>query len=457
MHPALVRRVLYPAYRALKHDRVLWYLEEMRRVQAADPEQIRDYAWNKLHKMLEYAYRHVPYYRNLFERLGTAPEEIKTEADLAKLPVLRKGDIQADPESFIPDDYPVGDLSRDSTGGSTGENLYFNVGREAREAASANAVRMNEWIGIDIGDKVAYLWGTPIDLERSRRWAIALKIWFSNQMILSAYRMDESSLEEYVKRLRRFKPDLLASYPSALTYFARAIEEAGLKVPRPRAVLLSGETLYQWQREAITNALRARAYNHYGCREFGPIARECNAGQGLHIAIDRVFVEVMPSELAGDGDDTGELVITDLDNRGMPFIRYGIEDLGSITWERCDCGLNLPRLRSAIGRTFDVIRAPNGNALGGTFWTILLRQRKGIERFQVIQEELDHITIGITPSTEFSDESRDFILKKVREACGPDWRGRFELKPTLASTPSGKHRFVISKLRPDEDTEAHRA
>jgi phenylacetate-CoA ligase len=447
MHPALVRKVLYPAYRALRRDRVLAYLEEMRRIQIAPPEEIRRFRWEKLRTLLDYAGRHVPYYRDLFKRMGIAAEAIRTETDFAELPLLRKHDILGDPEAFISEAYPRGRLSPDSTGGSTGENLYFNVGREAREAASANAIRMNEWIGIEIGDRIAYLWGTPIDVEKSRRLATALKIWLSNQMILSAYRMDESSVAQYVRRLRRFKPHMLASYPSALAHFARAVQDAGMAVPRPKALLLSGETLYNWQRDIVQEVFGSHAYDHYGCREFGPVARECKAGKGLHIACERVFVEVIPSDLADDSGAAGEIVITDLDNRGMPFIRYAIEDFGSITWEKCTCGLSLPRLTSTIGRTFDVVRAPNGNALGGTFWTILLRQRKGIERFQVIQDGLDEITIAIRPTADFTDDTRNFILAKVREACGPGMRVRFELKPDLETTPAGKHRFVISRLK----------
>ena len=139
MHPALVRRILYPAYRALRHDRVLAYLEEMRRIQVAEPEDIRRFRWEKLRTLLDYAARNVPYYRDLFKRMGVAPEAIRTETDFAALPLLRKRDILRDPEAFVSEVYPRSRLSRDSTGGSTGENLFFSVGREARQAASANA------------------------------------------------------------------------------------------------------------------------------------------------------------------------------------------------------------------------------------------------------------------------------------------------------------------------------
>lgn len=446
MHPAIVRRIIYPVFRALKRDRVLCYLDEMRRVQWLEPEAIRRYQWEKLKKLLDHAWKHVPYYGDVFGGLGITPEDIRSEEDFKRLPVLRKSDIRANSERLLADNYPRDNLAPDSTGGSTGENLYFFVGSEADQARRATTIRMNEWNGILVGDKMAMLWGTAFDMERMGKIKNAVKFWLTNQLLLSAYRMGESSMEEYVRRLKRFKPDIVVGYPSAMAHFAESILEADLNEIKPKAVVLSGETLYEWQREVIRKAFGVEPYDHYGCREFGAIARECKVRQGLHIACERVFLEVAASDKAGSDDEVGELLVTDLDSFGMPFIRYAIEDMGAITWERCECGLGLPRLKTAIGRTFDVVKAPNGNYLGGTFWTILLRKKKGVERFQVVQEELDKITIAITPTSDFSDDTRRYILDKVREACGPEMRVRFELKPDLVTTPTGKHRFVISKL-----------
>ena len=121
MDRSLVRKVLYPAYRALKRDSVLTRLAEMRRVQAMEPDAIREYQWEKLRTILTYAAKHVPYYRDMFDRLGAAPEDIKCETDLGMLPIVRKRDIRANPEAFVSDCYPGKHLTQDSTGGSTGE------------------------------------------------------------------------------------------------------------------------------------------------------------------------------------------------------------------------------------------------------------------------------------------------------------------------------------------------
>jgi phenylacetate-CoA ligase len=448
MNPSIIRKIIYPAYRRLRRDRVLAYLDEMHRVQAWEPERIREFQWDKMKRLLAYAAEHVPYYRNLFRSLGASPADFRSRDDLGGIPPLRKKDIRDNADALLSEVYPHGRLQRDSTGGSTGEFLYFWVDETSSQARRANNVRMNEWIDILVGDRMALLWGTAFDVRRSKRVVNRLRNWFSNTLLLSAYTMDARSVNEYVDRLGRFRPDLMVGYPSALTHFAEALTTRRHDEIRPRAVLVSGETLYAWQREAIEKAFGTAVYDHYGCREFGALARECKLRDGMHIAAERALFEKEVVADTESGEQVTELLVTDLDNYGMPFIRYAIEDIGTITWDKCGCGLGLPRLISAVGRTFDVVHAPNGNFLGGTFWTILLRKIKGIERFQVIQDRLDHLTIAVIPTSDFSDDTRRYVLTKVAEACGAGMKVDIELRERLEATPTGKHRFVISRIRP---------
>jgi phenylacetate-CoA ligase len=449
MNRFLTRGVLYPLYRAVKQDRVLKYLDDMRRTQRQCPDAIAALQARKLHALLAYAGEHVPYYRDLFKQLGASPGDFKAPEDLARLPILRKKDIIQNLSRMISEAYPKERLAPDSTSGSTGVNLNFYVDAGASQARSANNIRMNEWIGIRTGDKVAFLWGTAFDLARSKKLVAALRNWMTNTILLSHYTMAETSLELYTRRLIKFKPDLIVAYPSGLNHFAEYLLNKGETRIRPRAAVVSGETMFDWQRQTIEAALGAPVYNHYGCREFGALARECRLRQGLHIGCERVIVEtVSDPTLPTDGSE-GALVITDLDNYGMPMIRYAIEDLGSVTWETCGCGLGLPRLRMAGGRVFDVVRAPNGNFLGGSFWTLLMRKVKGVASFQVIQDKLDHLRVAIVPTAEFSEGDKLYLHSRIAEACGPRMNVEFEMRESIEPTRGGKHRFVVSCLGPE--------
>jgi phenylacetate-CoA ligase len=442
MNPFIIRKVIYPVYRALKRDNVLAYLDEMHRVQSLDPEEIRAFQWGKMKSLLEHAAANVPYYRRMFTGLGAEPADFKSEADLRSLPVLRKAAIRENLEDLIADGYPRSHLHHDETGGSTGQNLFFYVDRASSEARRANNVRMNEWLNVRIGDRWASLWGVRFRATGRERFFISLKNRLNNTIIFSAYKMDTASLRSYLERLRRFKPAVMMGYPSALAYLSQTMLDAGLETVSPGLILVSGETLYDWQRELIEAAFSTRVYNHYGSCEFGAMARECELRNGLHFACERVLLETLPVPDAGEG--VKELIMTDLDDYGMPFIRYAIEDHGDLDWEPCDCGLKLPRLRSMLGRAYDVVRAPNGNFLGGTFWGHILKEN--VNKFQVVQDEPDRVRITIVPDGEFGENNRKYVLERVREACGPLMRVEFEIKSDIPATRSGKHRYIISNL-----------
>jgi phenylacetate-CoA ligase len=263
---------------------------------------------------------------------------------------------------------------------------------------------------------------------------------------MSAYRMDRDSVIGYVGDLNRFRPVALIGYPSALSHMSEMMLSEGLRVRPPRVILVSGETLYDWQRSLIERAFGTSVYNHYGCCEFGAVARECPVRNGLHMAAERLLVELEPVAGLATGEEARELITTDLDNYGMPFIRYAIGDYGDLIWDKCECGLNLPRLRAMIGRTYDLVKAPNGNYLGGTFWGHILKD--GVHVFQVVQEELDRVRISVVPDGDFGEPQMNAVVAKVREACGPSMQVEFEVRERIEPTQTGKHRYVISRLSP---------
>jgi phenylacetate-CoA ligase len=440
----IVRRVLYPGFRSLRRDRVLSILAEMREVDKMNPDQVRDLQWKKLKRVLEHASLHVPYYRRVFKEIGASHEDIREPKDLLSIPLLRKQDIRENLKDLIAETAHAKALYPEETGGSTGQNLFFYFDRQAFQARKAAVIRMNEWLDVRVGDRKASLWGLRFRESKREKISRAIKCWFDNTLYISAYRMDPETVARAARRLNRFKPDMLVAYPSSLYHFARLAGSTPAGMTPPKVIIASGETLYDWQRVSIEAALDSPVYNHYGCCEFSAVARECRRREGLHVAADRVYVEAVPMIGQAPGTEMTELVITGLDNYGMPFIRYAIEDLGSITWEPCTCGLGLPRLRDVQGRVYDVIRAPNGNFLGGTFWGHILKE--GVEKFQVTQNKLDEVVITIVPTDRFGDGTKRYVLDKVREACGNEMKVIFDLKKDIDLTRSGKHRYIISNV-----------
>jgi phenylacetate-CoA ligase len=161
----------------------------------------------------------------------------------------------------------------------------------------------------------------------------------------------------------------------------------------------------------------------------------------MHLMEERVLVDVLPSE---DGSP-GRLLVTDLDNVGFPFLRYEIGDLGAIDPAPCACGRTLRKLASVAGRAFDVVRGPTGRAVGGTFWSLLLRTAvSGIENWQVLQHAPDRLEIRVTPRGVLDAAATARIRAEVATALGRGVEVELVEHDRLEPLASGKHRFVVA-------------
>jgi phenylacetate-CoA ligase len=215
-------------------------------------------------------------------------------------------------------------------------------------------------------------------------------------------------------------------------------------------VVSGGMPLHPWQRETIERMLHCKVLNRYGCEELGTIACECTEQRGLHVQAYSKHVEVV----GGDGQplpagETGYLIVTDFDNAAMPFIRYRIEDLGSLSERRCACGRLWPLIERLEGRESDFIRTPEGKMVSGISLTDNFGASiPGVFQLQLVQDQLDHIVVRIVRDQEFGDGSLQAIEALTREYFGPRMRHSCEFVPAIPLEASGKSRFVLSRIDP---------
>lgn len=442
------RYVVYPILQIYMRRDTLRHFKELEKTQWLSIDEIKKIQWKKLKNLLEYAYTNVPYYHWVFKTLNMTPKDITAPDDFRKLPLLDKEDIRNNISRIVSSNYKKRDLIPNSTGGSTGVNLNFFNDRKNSGYVSAIVLRNDHWAGLEIGDKKASLWGSPFDisLQDNLKKKISNKLF--RTLFLSSYNLSEENMFVYAKKLLQYKPKVIIAYPSPLYHFAKFLEENGIKGINPKSIISSAEVLYDYQRELIESVFQCRVFNNYGCREFDAIAQECSQHLGMHISAEHVYVEC----LKGDGEpaapgERGELVITDLDNYGMPFIRYRIGDIGVLSDRKCNCGGGLPIMEKVEGRTFDIIVGTNGKYFDGHFFSILLRTAvDGIKQFQVVQESENEINIKIVVDEVFKTEYIDTLTNKIRECCGEDMQVNFKIVDEIPPTKSGKFRFVTSKV-----------
>ncbi len=152
MNPEIVRNIIYPAYRFIRHDHVFLKLKEMESNQWLSRQELKDLQWKKLILLLEYVYENVPYYTQLFNESGLKPGDIQSHDDYLKVPVLTKEIIRNNGNRMITRDQARKGISC-NTGGSTGETLYFYKDQGATDFSAASIIRLNRWCGKDIGDR----------------------------------------------------------------------------------------------------------------------------------------------------------------------------------------------------------------------------------------------------------------------------------------------------------------
>src|SRR5208282_1388559 len=310
----------------------------------------------RLRGLLRQAGAHVPYYRELFRALGLSAADVRTLADLARLPFLSKADIRADIERLKSEH--ARHLVRSNTGGSSGEPMAFFLGRDRVSHDVAAKWRATRWWSVDIGDPEIVVWGSPIELgaqDRLRGWRDALM----RTELLPAFKMSEADLDDFVARIRRRRPKMLFGYPSALAHIARHAELHGVAMNDLgiRVAFVTAERLHNEQRRQIEATFGCCVANGYGGRDAGFIAHQCPSG-GMHITAEDIVLEIVDK----DGTplppgSTGEVVVTHLASGDFPFIRYRTGDIAVVDTSHCACGRGLPLLKEIQGRTTDFVIA----------------------------------------------------------------------------------------------------
>jgi phenylacetate-CoA ligase len=205
--------------------------------------------------------------------------------------------------------------------------------------------------------------------------------------------------------------------------------------------------LWPHQRQLIETAFRSPVYNFYGSREVANLAAECPEGRKMHLISTWRFVEIVDhvGRPLPDGSE-GSIVVTDMSNFVMPFIRYRNDDVGAMSADLCECGRPSPVVGELLGRSTDLIRTPRGDIIHGEFFTHLFYGREDIVKFQVHQTALDHVLVRYVPREGRDAEFEKTLKNRIAERLGAGVAVEIEVCDEILLPPSGKHRFTISSV-----------
>jgi len=414
-------------------------------------ENIRKLQMEKLRKLIVHASRSVPYYRDLFRKIGMVPEDIRKIEDLNRIPILTKHIIRQRFSDLTIDLHSVKGVSIYSTNGSTGKPLQFYKDSSTKSMSIAAQRRSWEWAGYTVGDRVATIWGNRVFIAETRRLKRKIKNWIYNTELFPACHLtDDYEFGRAIDDMISFKPEILFGYTQTLYLLAAYMRTYGIKSIRPRAVITTAETLSDAQRKVIEEQFDCYVFDQYGCGEVESIAYECEAHQEYHVIDEHVIVEILCEDGSrADPGQCGSIVVTDLDNYAMPFIRYRNGDVAKVALSNlCSCGRGLAKIGEIEGRESDVISTPDGRVLSlpSFYGTDILDAIGGIEQFQIVQENISELKVRLVTTKAFTEAGLNRLYSITQDQVGSRMKISIEKVPRIEPEPNGKIKLVKSAL-----------
>ena len=371
----------------------------------------------RLRAIIQHASVHSPWFIERIKEAGVDVNEIKSIEDISALPILTKQDVRHHADELVSKQAKMFRPGRVRTSGSTGEPLEFLLDQNTRITEYASEWRCLMGHGARLGGKTATFRGNHYKKHKN-----AGPHWFrhalSGDLNFNTYSMTPEACDRYARRLKRFRPSIYRAFPSSLAHLAKNISD---KMLSPDAVAFcSSEMMDEDMREAIRQHICPTVINWYSQSEYVASAGECPEGR-MHINTEFGLVEVVDQEGKSVPDGTiGRLIGTSLTNFSQPFIRYDLDDLGSISTDSCPCGRPHPVLSTMEGRTADLLHFPDGRTLTSShmihWWKHLVVKKWNLDDFswvQIVQTGPAKVTVRVVPNEGSSPQKHQASLKEA--------------------------------------------
>lgn len=415
------------------------YLKEHMQLWDADIETVTRFQDKRLAMLLSEALEHSDWYGDIMKKLNITAEDIQNSPKevLSKMPILKKSERKNEVERLVNKKRETAMVGH--TSGTSGSPTIDYIDRDSINISFALWKRFHHVIGIQPKSRQVRFSGRLIVDTTTKKPPFWVYNYFDRQLLMSTYHLTDANLGHYIKKLNSFKPELLDGYPSAIYIISKYINQNGIQLTfTPKAIAVTAETLYDYQREEIQKAFGCHVYNQYASSEGSPFITECVEGN-LHLNLDSGVFEFINTK--GEPAQPGEiakLVVTSFINYKTPLIRYDIGDtvLLSPADKECLCVCNMPIIEKIIGREDDILWTEEKGYVGRM--DTAYKGLHGIAKSQIIQESPHKIVVNLIPDKEYNESIQNQLLKNLKDRLGEQIEYEICVVDDIPLGPNGK-------------------
>lgn len=414
---------------------------ELALIQSISEENYEDFIIKKRTEIVNFHLKNNSFYRNLVGK-----EHFEKWEDL---PVLTKKDLQQPLHQRLSSGFSK-NIYVNKTSGSGGTPFIFAKDKHAHALTWAHTIDVFSWYGIDFNSSYqARFYGIPLD--KIGYYKERFKDFLSNRYRFPIFDLSEKELEKILKKFKNSKFDYINGYTSSVVLFGKYLKEENIILkeicPSLKVCMVTSEMLFDDDKILLEKHLGVPIVNEYGSSETGLIAFQNPKGE-WQVNSETLFVEILDeNNQAVPHGKEGKVVITSIDNKAHPFIRYEIGDMGIFDeksiWKK-------PILKQLIGRTSDVAVLPSGKKSPGlTFYYVtksIIEDDGNVKEFIIRQKTIDTFEIDYVSEFELSPEQIFNIEKAVSKYLEPNLKFTYNRKTNLQRTTRGKLKQFQSEL-----------
>ncbi len=438
----VIERKIRTAFQELK--RVI-YVRRLLNNRFSSRKKLRKIQIEKFRRLLIHAYRNVPFYYEKYKQVGINPYSIRIEKDILKIPVLTKEEVRANfPDRILAKGVDIKKCVIDHTSGSTSKPLKYAINYQNQAVRDA----VHEYVRRIAGWRKNHLLinlRTPQDKNIDKLYG--KKIIFK----ISPH----SDIAVHMQIFDRLKPDFIVGEPSFLFKIAIELDKSNYLFKKPvKGIISTGELLIPVMKNRIEKSFNAKVFDSYGCGETVDIACECKRHNGMHEIMEHAYIEILKGNEPAKEMEPGKVLITDLDNYAMPFIRYDVGDVARRSYEFCSCGITSPLIKNIDGRVQDFLVSKDNKLIPPFVFTGIISPfcneplRSMIDQYQIVQDSQKNITLNIATQKKINKNTKEGLIKFTKQKLG-NVKVMIKILKKIPQEKSGKFRCVISKVKKD--------